>query len=170
MRTRTAVLVVLVSAAVEALSARHTSQGPPPKAQPYSATTSAILVDVVVRDRRGRPVLDLEAADFEIFEDAVRQTLGSFSVVQRGGGLGIKVARRVDAPTTVVTGAPAPAPDPPPVEPPTVAIVFDALRPEALELAQRAALAYVPMSGDLDARVGVFAADPGLRVLQVYTG
>jgi VWFA-related protein len=169
MRTRTAVLVVTVTAAVEALSARHATwiQAPRPP-QPYSATTSAILVDVVVRDRRGRPVLDLEAGDFEIFEDAVRQPLGSFSIVQRGGGLGIKVARRVDAPTTV-TGATASAPDSAPVEPPTVAIVFDALRPEALELAQRAALSYVPMSGDLDARVGVFAADPGLRVLQGYT-
>lgn len=169
MRTQTAV-VVIVAAAVEALSARQTTQAQPPRPQPYSATTSAILVDVVVRDRRGRPMLDLEAGDFEIFEDAVRQPLGSFSVVQRGGGLGIKVARRVDAPATVVTGAAGPAPDSPAVEPPTVAIVFDALRPEALDLAQKAALAYVPMSGDLDARVGVFAADPGLRVLQAYTG
>jgi VWFA-related protein len=68
----------------------------------------------------------------------------------------------------VVTGAVDAAPEAP-VEPPTVAIVFDQLKPEALELAQKAALAYVPMTGDIDARVGVFASDPGLRVLQSYT-
>jgi VWFA-related protein len=89
--------------------------------------------------------------------------------VQRGGGLGIKVGRRVDAPTTTVTSRTETAADPPSQERPTVAIVFDALRPEALELAQKAALSYVPMSGDIDARVGVFASDPGLRVLQPYT-
>ena len=170
MHSRAAVLAVIVAAAVEARSAGFGLQGSRQKlAEPYVAGTSAILVDVVVRDRRGLPALDLTTGDFEIFEDDVRQTIGSFSVVQRGGGLGIKVGRRVDAPTTVVTSAADAAPVAPPAEPPTVAIVFDQLKPEALELAQKAALAYVPIGGDIDARVGVFASDPGLRVLQSYT-
>jgi VWFA-related protein len=169
MNSRAAVLVVIVAAAVEGRSVGLTQGSPQKQAEPYFAGTSAILVDVVVRDRRGRPALDLKAEEFEVLEDEVRQAIGSFSVVQRGGGLGIKVGRRVDAPTTVVTGAADAAPEAAPVEPPTVAIVFDHLKPEALELAQKAALAYVPMSGEVDARVGVFASDPGLRVLQSYT-
>ena len=32
---------------------------------------TAVLVDVVVRDRRGQPVRDLTAADFEVLEDGV---------------------------------------------------------------------------------------------------
>ncbi len=52
---------------------------------------------------------------------------------------------------------------------PTVAIVFDALQPESLALAQKAALSYVPPTGESDAKVGVFASEPGLRILQPYT-
>ncbi|HEX7087547.1 MAG TPA: hypothetical protein VF198_14390 [Vicinamibacterales bacterium] len=34
----------------------------------FRAATDAVLVDVVVRDREGRPVTDLTVDDFEIFE------------------------------------------------------------------------------------------------------
>ena len=164
-------LIVTVAFAVQPLLAlQNTPAAPQAQPERLAATATAILVDVVVRDRRGRPVLGLAADDFEIFEDSVRQALGSFSVVQRGGGLGIRVGRRVETPTTLVTGGPDASSEPAPAEePPTVAIVFDALRPEALDLAQKAALSYVPMSGGIDARVGVFTSDPGLRVLQPYT-
>ena len=36
-------------------------------------------------------------------------------------------------------------------------------------LAQRATLDYVPMAGDAEVRVGVFATDPGFRVILPYT-
>ncbi len=165
-----AVIVVVVALALEGvLPAQEPPRRPQPRTQSFSAGTTAILVDVVVRDKRGRPVLDLTADDFEIFEDDVRQAVGSFSVVERGGGIGIKVGRRVNAPTSVTTGGAEAGASSPPPEPPTIAVVFDALRPEALELAQKATLAYLPRSGELDARVGVFASDPGLRILQPYT-
>ena len=47
--------------------------------------------------------------------------------------------------------------------------MFDHLSEESLGLAQKATLEYVPMSGDSDVRVGVFATDPGIRVMQGYT-
>jgi VWFA-related protein len=50
-----------------------------------------------------------------------------------------------------------------------VALVFDHLSPESLRLAQRAALSYLPRSGESAVRVGVFSTDPGLRILQGYT-
>jgi hypothetical protein len=57
--------------------------------QAAQTTVSAILVDVVVRDRRGQPVAGLTAEDFEITEDGVPQTLGSvtpiFKAVRAGG-------------------------------------------------------------------------------------
>jgi VWFA-related protein len=158
--------------AVESLFVAAQSQVPPqPQSQSYSAGATAVLVDVVVRTKQGRPLQGLTADDFEVFEDGVRQKIGSFSVVERAGGIGIRVGRRVSA-SSAGESAPATAPAAPPAAPsdrPAVAIVFDALKPDALELAQRAATAYLPMSGDTDAYVGVFAADPGLRVLQPYT-
>lgn len=169
MKIGAAVLVSLL-----ALGAAIAAQRPQPSPQSdsYSAGVTAILVDVVVRDKRGRPVVDLTADDFEIQEDQVPQRLGSFSVVERGGGIGVTVGRRV-------SGPPAAAPESSPTETaalspaadhPTVALVFDALRPEPLALAQKAALAYLPMTDGSEGRIGVFASEPGLRVLQSYTG
>ena len=40
----------------------------------------------------------------------------------------------------------------------TTAMVFDGLTPEALKLAQNAALAELPMNGGTGARIGVFSA------------
>ena len=51
----------------------------------------------------------------------------------------------------------------------TTALVFDHLSSETLRLAQRATLDYVPMNGESKVRVGVFATDPGIRVVQPYT-
>ena len=44
----------------------------------------AVLVDVVVRDKRGQPVRDLTEADFEVLEDGVPQTIGSFTPMFEG--------------------------------------------------------------------------------------
>ena len=37
--------------------------------------------DVVVRDKKGRPVKDLTAAEFEVYEDGVKQEITSFRFV-----------------------------------------------------------------------------------------
>jgi VWFA-related protein len=164
--------IALVSLLVMAAAPANSGQTPARSDESYQAATTAILVDVVVRDRQGRPVRDLTAADFEIYEDRVPQVLGSFSVVERSDGIGISVRRRAPGTTTVASvggGDTGLASDDPLETPPTMAMLFDALSPEALALAQRAALAYLPMSTDTESRVGVFTSEPGLRVLQAYT-
>jgi VWFA-related protein len=138
----------------------------------YVSATTAILVDVVVRDRKGRPVTDLSAAEFEVAEDGVVQKVDTFTRVSRGGGIGVGVAWRSPGTTVAVTptGDPsgAAAPDRP-VDEAATALVFDHLSSESLRLAQRATLDYVPMSGESSVRVGVFATDPGIRVVQPFT-
>jgi VWFA-related protein len=42
--------------------------------------TNEVLVDVHVYDKSGKPVTDLEQADFRVFEDGVQQTINSFSL------------------------------------------------------------------------------------------
>lgn len=139
----------------------------------YSSVTTAVLVDVVVRDRDGRPVTDLTAEDFEIREDAVVQQIGSFTRVSRGAGIGITVGVKDPSAPTLVTppasaGDEPDAPEPDP-GPSTTALVFDALSPEAVAMCQRAALDYIPMSGLTHTRVGVFTTEPSLRAVQSYT-
>ena len=75
----------------------------------YSSAATAILVDVVVRDRKGRPVTDLIADDFEVYEDGVGQKVDTFSRVSRGGGIGVGVAWKAGGSTTsVMTSRPVP--------------------------------------------------------------
>ena len=57
----------------------------------------AVLVDVVVRDKHGLPVRDLQAADVEVFEDGVPQAIGSFTPIFERN------------PRAATTAAPAPA-------------------------------------------------------------
>jgi VWFA-related protein len=138
--------------------------------QSFTTSSTAILVDVVVRDGRGRPVTDLVAADFQIAEDGVRQTIGSFSRVSRGGGIGVGVAWRSPRPIAVTAGgghAATAAALPP--ENATTALVYDRLSPGTLRLAQKATLDYVPVSGESGVQVAVFATDAGVRALQRYT-
>ena len=167
---RAAVAVTLLLAGAVEIPLR--SQSPARADQTFTSATTAILVDVVVRDRKGRPVTDLDAADFELFEDRVAQKVDTFSRVSRGGGIGLNVAWRSPANTTsVMTSRPSGPADKAPDQAPetTVALVFDRLSPESLRLAQHATLDYVPVSGDSEVRVGVFATEPGLQVLQRYT-
>ena len=76
-------LALIAALIVPTVHVSH-GQAPPQRASEASPTqVSAILVDVVVRDGSGNPVRGLEAADFEIYEDGVRQDLGSVTPVFR---------------------------------------------------------------------------------------
>jgi VWFA-related protein len=162
---RTVLAALLVSLSVSSRAQqRHT----------ITSTSTAILVDAVVRDKAGQLVTDLNAKDFELFEDGVPQTVDSFTRVSHGGGIGIGVAWRAPDRTIAVNPTAARETDASPASAPledeaTIALVFDHLSSESLALAQKATLAYVPLSGDSPARVGVFAGDVGVRVLQFYT-
>jgi VWFA-related protein len=144
----------------------------PSESQSFTSTATAILVDVIVRDRKGRPVTDLSGDDFTVAEDGVAQRVDTFTRISRGSGIGVGVAWKTPDRTITVTPAGVPessaAPDSS-IEPATTALVFDHLSSESLRLAQRATLDYVPMNGESTVRVGVFATEPGMRVLQPFT-
>ena len=61
----------------------------PPEEQPQQPTFRAeinfVRVDVIVTDRDGTPVTDLQADDFEVFEDDTPQTIDSFRLVRLTG-------------------------------------------------------------------------------------
>ena len=164
--------VLLLAGSRGTLVSGQSRPAPSPDPQSYSTATTAILVDVVVRDRKGKPVTDLTAADFEVYEDRVAQKIDTFTRVTRGGGIGVDV--RWKQPGSTVAIFPAGSVPPPSqardaADQATTALVFDHLGEESLGLAQKATLDYVPMSGDSDVRVGVFATEPSVRVVQSFT-
>src|SRR5207342_3056998 len=97
-------------------------------------TVSAILVDVVVRDRKGDPVPDLTQADFEIYEDGERQNLGSFTPIFLDAPKAEDVSSSAPLPSAApVAAASQPAPSAAPTTtaavlgkaPEMIALVFD---------------------------------------------
>src|SRR5258706_4088490 len=50
------------------------------------STSQEVLLDVVVRDKKGRLVKNLTAKDFELTDDGERQTIRSFRQVKRAEG------------------------------------------------------------------------------------
>ena len=45
--------------------------------------SNEVRLDVVVNDKKGRPIRDLKASDFEVLEDGVAQKVESFRFVSR---------------------------------------------------------------------------------------
>jgi len=142
-----------------------------PELPTFSAATSAVVLDIVVRDKQGRVVRDLRAADFTVFEDDVEQTVESFQVVSRRGGRGAPASP--EGPQAGGRDPVSPEPTvaaPPGEEPPAVVVlVFDRLTPSGRDFARRAALAYVDAAhtgGDI---VGIFGLDLSLRSIEPFT-
>ena len=157
--------------ALAAASPHAQTQTPPPRAAGVvQAETTAILVDVVVRDRRGQPVTDLSAGDFEVFEDGVLQEIGAVTLYTPDGAG--KTAAATPPPATPSSPAPASSPSAPRTETaqePVVALVFDRLTPEARVFAHKAALGYVGEQAANRPLVGVFGIDLSLITHQNYT-
>ncbi|HWQ00189.1 MAG TPA: VWA domain-containing protein [Vicinamibacterales bacterium] len=155
----------LIVAFVGLLATAPRAQPParPDQAPPIAVTTTAVMVDVVVRDGRGRPVTDLTAEEFELFEDGVPQRIASFQLVSRGIGFSIVPAAPVSS------TPPAPTVPDPTAGAGTLALVFDRLSPEARRIATRAALSHLEGSRLPGDRLGVFSIDLSLRTLQGYT-
>lgn len=145
-------------------SAISLTQNRRPQEERILVGTTEVMLDVVVRDKRGRPVRDLSPADFEVFEDGVKQQIESFHFVSRepapSGGETEKRAIPAEA---------RPSPSRPTSEINLVAMVFDRLSPNARGLAHKAASGYVVERTGPDDFTGVFLIDLSLRTLQSYS-
>jgi VWFA-related protein len=143
----------------------------PPETPVFGVQAASVLLDLVVRDRKGKLVRDLTAADFEVYEDGVLQTVDSFRVVNNDA------ADEADAgPSTPAASTSAAAPTATPTAPPperaqtVVAFVFDRMSANARSMAQKTALAFTDGgAADHQDLVGVFAIDLALRTLQPFT-
>jgi VWFA-related protein len=139
--------------------------------------TSEVVLDAIVRDKKGHPVKNLKADDFEVYEDGVRQQVASFRLVQREQGAATGAAEQRDATRPAV--APAPANNSSTAGAASaiksvntigaVALVFDRLSPDARARARSAALSYVDEGLGPGDFAGVFAVNQTLQVIQPYT-
>jgi VWFA-related protein len=126
---------------------------------------TAVLVDVVVRNKHGMPVRDLQPSEVEIVEDGAAQAIDSFTPIfeaevpptgTRAPALGPGAAST--STSTSATDANAASLSAAKLTPIT-ALVFDRLSPEGRQLAVKAARAYVSERDPLPSMMGVFGID-----------
>lgn len=77
--TRSVVLALLLLPGVVVPSAPQSATTPPQPSLVLRASTYLVRVEVVVRDRGGKPVTGLQAADFDVREDGASQRVEFFS-------------------------------------------------------------------------------------------
>ena len=64
----------------------QSAQGPGGQPPIFRTGINFVRVDVIVNDRNGQPVADLEQGDFQVIEDGKPQTVETFRLVKLGGG------------------------------------------------------------------------------------
>jgi VWFA-related protein len=158
LRRRRSLVLASVLSSVAAAAAAQQPPAPPPVPEPVFRTgTTAVLLDVVVRDKRGRPVRDLRPDEITVLENGVAREVRSFRLVEAGAG-----ADATAAPPAAVMRA-----DPQRIT--LISLVFDHLGQNARQLALKAANDFLGTPLPPTHRVAVFTLDQRLRMLQGFT-
>lgn len=141
-----------------------------PQSPVLRSDTLEVLVDVVIRDKKGRMIPGLRASDFIVKEDGVEQGITSVREIRTGQG--------------PMTGFPPKAPSPEEKPQPVISetgsiqlerqvrlasLVYDRLGPAARRLARDASLEFLKHDLGPNTYYAVFHVDRGFRVLQPYT-
>ena len=130
-----------------------TAEAQKPQDRPvFHTSTTAAVVDVIVRDRTGQPVKDLTEADFEVLEDGVTQRIISFESHLSGAP---------DPTARPVGSSMAPAQS-------LVALVFHQLQHQSRAMAVEAARATIDALAP-DEYAGVFAVELNLVTMAPFT-
>jgi VWFA-related protein len=149
----------------------------------FEAESSVVLLDVVVRDKKGGLVRDLTASEFEVYEDGEKQDVSAFAVFDNGRerpgpATPEDLEVRENAPSgqkddegTAAAGllSRETSTDDRPARPGVIAFVFDRMTPNGRDIAHKAGQIYVErghVDGDI---VGIFQIDLALRTLQPFT-
>jgi len=139
----------------------------------FGVGTAAVLLDVVVRDKKQKAIRDLTAADFEIFEDGVRQQVDQFRIVSHDAPPPAAASVTPSAPAQAdAPSAPAPPAAPAAQEngaPVFIAFVFDRMSPTARDMAFKAGNTYLSTGRRPDDVVAVFNIDLALHTVQPFT-
>jgi VWFA-related protein len=149
-------------------------QAPPvDTGQTIRSSATEVVLDLVVRDKKGKLVKNLKPGDVEIYEDGVRQEIRSFRMVT--------AAEAPPAAPAPATPAAQPAGEPPkpaaathPSEIPLrdadlVCIIFHKLDAGTKKWAVEAAQEFIKTQARPDTYIGVFNLDSQLTPLQPFT-
>lgn len=156
--TRSSCVVVLCAAALAA------SLGPAVCAQPSQASSAPgpvvkaaaeeVMLDVVVRDKKGREVKNLKSDDFQVFDNGEPKQIKSFRLIEGKETIGAGGAQRQLDPLRQIR---------------LVTMIFQCRSTEARRLARDAASDLLKQKLPSNVYMAVMAIDHKLEVLQQYT-
>jgi VWFA-related protein len=128
---------------------------PEDETQVFETGTAAVILDVVIRDKKGRPVLDIRPEEVGVYEEGEKQTIESFERAEAASPVeGIpEEVERPDASRQMNV----------------VTFVFDQLGVDGRRLARRAADAFLEKGLGPNTWVSVFRLDQGLVLMQPFT-
>src|SRR5260370_11752520 len=141
--------------------ARPQQAGPPESAPTIRQTVQEVVLDVVVRDGRGRVVKNLKPGDLEVFENGARQEIRSFRLVP---GREVVMTGKSKAPVRQGAAAANPL-----KAINLICIVFANLDPYTKPYAVDAVREFLKSPLEPDTWVAVFNLDSQLTVLHPFT-
>ncbi len=127
-----------------------------------------VLLDIVVRDKKGRPITDLKEGDIEIFEDGVKQQITSFRQFNRAESAPVKSNETATIPAPKESAKSGAAPDPT-RQVNLVTMIFERLNNESRILARQAAMEFLKNELTPNVYITIYALDHRLRVIQHFT-
>ncbi|HVF28563.1 MAG TPA: VWA domain-containing protein [Pyrinomonadaceae bacterium] len=131
--------------------------------------TNEVMIDVVARDKKGRPVRDIQPGEIEVYEDGVKQNVTAFQLIEADAAVASSSGARSE--TTIAGGTVREAPRPLNSlrQIKLVTLVFDTLGVESRRLAQQGALDFIKTQLPPNTYVAVFKVGNRLHVLQPFT-
>lgn len=141
-------------------------QKEPPAQEAITLGATEVVVDVIVTDKKNKTIVDLTPADFEIYEDGVKQSISSVRLERRGRDSSVRVTgERPPASESVGPTEASVA-----RQPNLIALVFDnlSLARGSQVHAARAARDYLEKIGP-DDWIAVFGVDLRLFMIQRFT-
>src|SRR5262245_11489109 len=169
--TLSLIAVGVIFAANAQEPAKSSGQAQKPRTSDQGAAvrigSEEVLLDVVARDKKGRPVTDLKVDEIEVYEDGVKQQINSFRKVEKtdlneGAGASNGAAGAATGATPDNTVDPLRQIN-------LVTMVFERLNNEGRLLARDAAREFLKSELRRNVMVAVFALDQRLQVLQQFT-
>jgi VWFA-related protein len=140
-----------------------------PQTPRFGTGSEVVVLDVVVRDKRGRTVRDLRPDEIVVLEDGVPQEILAFRL--RAAGEAAPEEGQVEAAPTAATAPPprdeARREDARHVN--LVTLVFDQLGIDGRALARKAGLALAGLTEKSDLLVSVFTIRERLNLVQQFT-
>ena len=122
-------------------------------------TSNEVIVDVVVRDKKGKLVPGLTARDFTILEDGVPQTITAVQEIKGSltPGAGAKAGNSQNGPADATKRVQL------------ISLVFDRLAIDSRRLARQAANDLIKADLSPEVYIAVFASDLHLKIIQPFT-